>query len=77
MGDLPGPGRKPRITQAGRSQLIALAISPPPGHPRRQDWGELRAADGQGPAVWTLDALTAAARTARSTCTAPGSAESC
>ena len=62
LGDRPGPGRRPRITHAERSQIIALAKTPPPGHPRWQDWGELKAQDERGPAVWTLNALTAAAR---------------
>src|SRR3982751_187666 len=31
LGDRPGAGRKPRIGQAERSQLIALARSTPPG----------------------------------------------
>src|SRR3954465_12157327 len=30
-GARPGPGRKPRISQDQRSQLIALVASPPPG----------------------------------------------
>jgi transposase len=59
LGDRPGAGRKPRISQAQRSQLIALARSTPPGRLARDD------ADGlDGPTVWTLDALTAAARAA-------------
>ncbi|MEU4233115.1 helix-turn-helix domain-containing protein [Nonomuraea sp. NPDC026600] len=41
LADLPGPGRKPRLTQAERSQIIALAKSPPPGHPRWEDHSEL------------------------------------
>ena len=57
-------GRKPRIGQAQRSQLIALVAGPPPGRLIRDDTGELTAADPAGPAVWTLDALTAAARAA-------------
>src|SRR5688500_8939350 len=64
LGDRPGVGRKPRISQAQRSQLIALVASPPPGRAVRDDAGELVAADAAGPAVWTLDALTAAARAA-------------
>src|SRR3954468_99230 len=64
LGDRPGAGRKPRIGQAERSQLIALARSTPPGRLVRNDAGELSAADPDGPAVWTLDALTAAARAA-------------
>src|SRR3954452_21056438 len=31
LGDRPGAGRRPRIGQAQRSQLIALVASPPPG----------------------------------------------
>src|SRR3954454_12750113 len=64
LGDRPGAGRKPRISQAQRSQLIALVASPPPGRLIRDHTGELAATDPAGPAVWTLDALTAAARAA-------------
>jgi transposase len=64
LGDRPGVGRKPRISQAQRSQLIALVASPPPGRLVRDDTGELTATDATGPAMWTLDALTAAARAA-------------
>src|SRR3954462_4673470 len=64
LGDRPGAGRKPRISQDQRSQLIALVASPPPGRPVRDDTGELVASDATGPAVWTLDALTAVARAA-------------
>src|SRR3954471_2149335 len=62
LGDRPGAGRKPRIGQAQRSQLIALVASPPPGRLVRDDTGELTATDATGPAVWTLNALTTAAR---------------
>src|SRR3954447_17787755 len=64
LGDRPGAGRKPRISQDQRSQLIALVANPPPGRGVRDEAGELRPADATGPAVWTLNALTAAARTA-------------
>jgi transposase len=64
LGDRPGAGRKPRISGSQRSQLIALVASPPPGRLVRDDAGELAASDAAGPAVWTLDALTAAARAA-------------
>src|SRR5688572_334990 len=64
LGDRPGVGRKPRIGQDQRSQLIALVAGPPPGRLVRDGTGELSAADPAGPAVWTLDALTAAARAA-------------
>src|ERR687894_1601841 len=58
LGDRPGPGRKPRIGQAQRSQLIALVAGPPPGRLVRDEAGELAASDATGPAVWTPDALT-------------------
>src|SRR5919202_3098747 len=45
LGDRPGAGRKPRIRQAQRSELIALVASPPPGRPVRDGAGELAAAD--------------------------------
>ena len=64
LGDRPGAGRKPRISQAQRSQLIALVAGPPPGRLVHNDTGELSATDATGAAVWTLDALTAAARAA-------------
>jgi transposase len=64
LGDRPGAGRKPRIGQDQRSQLIALVAGPPPGRGVRDSAGELVAAEATGPAVWTLDALTAAARAA-------------
>src|SRR4051812_31578688 len=66
LGDRPGAGRKPRIGQDQRSQLIALVAGPPPGRGVRDSAGELTAPDPAGPAVWTLDALTAAARAAGS-----------
>src|SRR5215203_1241848 len=34
LGDLPGGGRKPRLTEAERSQVLALAATPPPGPTR-------------------------------------------
>jgi transposase len=61
LGDRPGSGRKARLTQTERSQIIALAKSTPPGRLRWRTWGELEADDEIGPEVWTLDALTAAA----------------
>jgi transposase len=64
LGDRPGAGRKPRIGQDQRSQLLALVASTPPGRLVRDGTGELTATDAMGPAVWTLDALTAAARAA-------------
>src|SRR4051794_11045829 len=64
LGDRPGAGRKPRFGQDQRSRLIALARSTPSGRGVRTDAGGLSAAEPDGPAVWTLDALTAAARAA-------------
>src|SRR3954471_5834867 len=64
LGDRPGAGRKPRIGQDQRSRLIALVASPPPGRLTGDNTGQLTASDATGPAVWTLDALTAAARAA-------------
>jgi transposase len=63
LGLKPGGGRTPRITQAERSAVIALARTTPPGKLVPQpDSGELQAHDEEGVAEWTLDALTAAAR---------------
>ncbi|SNT35830.1 Transposase [Streptosporangium subroseum] len=62
LADRPGCGRKRRITESERSHLIALVKTDPPGRPMRQSWGDLYAADEAGPPVWTLDTLTAAAR---------------
>src|SRR3954451_15244044 len=64
VGDRPGAGRKARISQDQRSQLLALVASPPPGRGVRNSAGELTAADAAGPAVCTLNALTTAARAA-------------
>jgi transposase len=33
LGDLPGAGLRPRLTEAERSMLVALARSTPPGRP--------------------------------------------
>jgi transposase len=64
LGDRPGAGRKRRITEAQRSVIIAMARSVPPGHLDRDGAGELPAEDEDGPAHWTLDSLTGAARDA-------------
>src|SRR3954466_11436263 len=64
LGDRPGAGRKTRIGQGQRPQMTARGATPPPGRGVRDDTGELTATDATGPAVWTLDALTAAARAA-------------
>ncbi len=61
LGDRPGAGRKPRLTEAERSQIIALAKGPPPGAIIRQSEGTLVTADEEAEAHWTLDALVEAA----------------
>jgi transposase len=62
LGDRPGAGRKRRITEEERSGVIALVARVPPGRPARQADGQPRAGDESGPSVWTLHALTDAAR---------------
>src|SRR5712692_10776898 len=62
LGDRPGAGRKPRLTEAECSRLIALVAETPPGRLERQDVGALGAADTTQVAHWTLNSLTAAAQ---------------
>ena len=62
LGDRPGAGRKPRLTEHERSQLIALVKQPPPGRLRRQPDGALHANQPDRPPHWTLDALAQAAQ---------------
>jgi transposase len=62
LGDRPGPGRKPRLTEADRSVIVGLATTQPPGRLLTPAGGGLVAADLEREAHWTLDALTAAAR---------------
>ena len=63
LGDRPGAGRKPRLTEAERGTIIAVARSTPPGRPVIQ--GDLLVAEEvDGDAHWTLDALAAAVRAA-------------
>jgi transposase len=59
--DRSGAGRRPRRTEAERSEIIALVRTPPPGKLVRQG-DNLDARDPERQAHWTLDALTAAAR---------------
>jgi transposase len=63
LGDRPGAGRKPRLTEAERSTLVALARSIPPGRPVQWPDGTLTPVDDRpaAPAEWTLDSLVAAA----------------
>jgi transposase len=60
LGDRPGPGRKPRLTEQERGRIIALAQSDPPGKPVRMG-DEFQAAEPEKEAQWSLDALTGAA----------------
>lgn len=62
LGDRPGAGRKPRLTELERSKIIFLTRTDPPGRLVRDGGGELEAFDEDREAHWTLDALTAAAR---------------
>jgi transposase len=63
LGDRPGAGRKPRLTEAERSTLVALARSTPPGRPVQWPDGTLTPVDKrpEAPAEWPLDSLVAAA----------------
>ena len=60
LGDRPGAGRKPRLTEQERGQIIALARSDPPGKPVQMGDG-LQAAEPEKDAQWSLDALARAA----------------
>ncbi|HEY7066679.1 MAG TPA: helix-turn-helix domain-containing protein [Chloroflexota bacterium] len=62
LGDRPGPGRKPRLTEAERSTIVGLVATQPPGRLLTPADGSLVAADLEREAHWTLDALVAAAR---------------
>ncbi|MER5323189.1 helix-turn-helix domain-containing protein [Streptosporangium roseum] len=59
LGDRPGAGSKPRITEVERGRIIALARSTPPGCLAREETGDLAATES-GPPQWTLNSLTAA-----------------
>jgi transposase len=62
LGDRPGAGRKPRITEQERSKIIALVSKEPPGRLVTEADGVMGVEDEARAAYWTLDALTAAAR---------------
>jgi transposase len=62
LGDRPGGGRKPRLTEDERSRIIALVATDPPGKLVRHASGELAAANEDEPAQWSLDALAATAQ---------------
>jgi transposase len=63
LGMKPGSGRKPRLTEAERSAVIALVASPPPGRLVTHPDGTLAPAGihGGDESEWSLDALVAAA----------------
>ena len=62
LGDRPGSGRRPRLTEVEGSRIVALVAQPPPGRTVRQPDGTLEATDEHKEPHWTLDALAAAAR---------------
>jgi transposase len=62
LGDRPGAGRKPRITEQERSKIIALVSKEPPGRLVTERDGVMHAEDEAKAAYWTLDALTETAR---------------
>jgi transposase len=59
-GDRPGAGRKPLLTEAKLSTLVALARNTPRGRPVQWPDGTLTPTDDrpEAPAEWTLDSLT-------------------
>jgi transposase len=61
LTDRPGAGRKARLTERERSQLLALVAQTPPGRPVRQADGQLAAEHPTEPTQWSLDALVRAA----------------
>src|SRR5215212_1163747 len=61
LGDRPGAGRPPRLTEEERSRIVAMARTRhPPGRLTRQSDGALDADQEGGPAHWTLDSLSEA-----------------
>ena len=64
LGDRPGSGRRPRLSEAERSALIGLVVMTPPGRLVRQADGSLAPASPEGgeDSQWSLDALAAAAQ---------------
>src|SRR5919205_4538259 len=62
LGDRPGAGRKPRLTEAERRTLIGLVATAPPGRLARDGTGVLAAEDEAAAAHWSLNALTVAAQ---------------
>ncbi|MFI6369193.1 helix-turn-helix domain-containing protein [Nocardia sp. NPDC050630] len=62
MGDRPGSGRRPRLTEIERSRIVALVATTPPGRLTRQSDGTPEAEYDGAQSSWTLDSLTAALR---------------
>jgi transposase len=62
LADLPRPGIPRRLGEYDRGRIITLARSTPPGRLVQGGEGLLAPAQPEAPAVWTLDALTGAAR---------------
>lgn len=63
LGDRPGSGRRPRLTETERSRIVAMArTQQPPGRLIRQPDGTLEADQEGGSAHWTLNSLTEALR---------------
>jgi transposase len=63
LGIKPGSGRRPRLVEAERSAILALARTTPPGKlVPEPDSGALQAHAEEGVAEWTLDALAEAAQ---------------
>jgi transposase len=62
LADLPRPGIPRRLDEHDRGRIIALARSTPPGRLVQGGEGLLAPEQPEAPAVWTLDALTDAAR---------------
>jgi transposase len=65
LGDRPGGGRKPRLTEAERRAIIALVATPPPGRLVTRSDGTLAPAQPEGgdASEWSLDGRAAAAQT--------------
>ncbi len=61
LGDRPGAGRKPRLTEQERGRIIVLARSVPPGKALRMG-DQMHAVEPEKEAQWSLDALARAAR---------------
>jgi transposase len=64
LGMREGAGRKPRLSEQERSQILALVKRPPPGKLERYADGSLNAQKEEGSAQWSLDTLTEAAHAA-------------